>query len=1177
MMHKKRLLACCSAAIFLPVIEQARAETVITVTDQVLVPHMPRLGVHTSGDNYYDAPNRKDRVEENFEGIVTRFIARTIIHEPNVVEPEHSVSPEYAQQLINNGATYTIVAGPDIWKTGSITNIEMVNPAGSTTRLKLTLDSAFTPASKQNGIMVDSFDPRGFVSYARINSAVGSEVTPNAAFVKGDTSIITTEGAPGFGTNSLRLNGTNGAASYLFFTHYATIGDTRGTWRASFAAKAQSGSPSLAVGPNEIPSLDQTIQPTTSWQNYELVFNVNPATENNQTSFLFEATGGSVLVDDVVITQIGDTNPTIFRDDLVNVIDFLKPGVMRYLVNRADRIQNRIEGPLRSYAHRTSGTISRIDWGMHDFFELAEYAGFAPWYTLPGSMNPADVEFLMEYLAGPITTPGGARRAELGREAPWTDSLDRIFCQFGNEWITFSGTGFNGIGYWEALIQAAKSSPWYNEQIVFVTDSQGGAAWNLDNAPSSDALCHGGYMNYGMYDSMVAPFGTPEALARFVLTIPWQQWTTPNGSRDNVLAAVARNVEPTVYEGGNFHTTFGDAPLEVINDIVSSHVGGLAAIQNMLLLQSLYGVRYQNSFNFSQRSFSPGGSFGDIQGNVLLWGGLLSQRGDSQRYRPRFLQLAAANRAMGGDLVQTVHDGPDAGETFTVNALYSPSYANRLEANLIASTINLKPIVSYGYRDGVRRGLILINQDTAASRQVRIEFSDTAKGTANWWRVAPSDPFADNEDFNSAPQVVLEEGQITNFTSGYTIVVPATGMLSLSWEVIPAPSQPIITSSDLPKARVGSNYSTTLQAISGNPPYSWSVEGLPAFLSLNAATGVISGNPPVSGDFPLTLMVVDAVGAVDDASVALSIDQLPAGATWTETGGLLVMEAEHADANDRGDIKAWASATENQTVFMTTVPGGNNALWADGCELSFTFVINTPGTYSLTARRRAILNSNDSAWVGLNGSQIGDRQFTGLAADFAWTPSLVLGNLSAGTHTLQIRRREAGFELDRVALAVTGVSLPSGMESGPPESSYTSDGGNEPAGFDRWQIIHFTPAQISNPAVSGPNAVPLLDGLTNWFKFGLGWSPWQTGQPVSFAGSRTDDGRPVFRFSRNLDPAAPAINPQASFNLTAWGAEASFLEATPSVPFGSSLQYIDLSPPANSSSPAWFVRLQVAD
>lgn len=54
-----------------------------------------------------------------------------------------------------------------------------------------------------------------------------------------------------------------------------------------------------------------------------------------------------------------------------------------------------------------------------------------------------------------------------------------------------------------------------------------------------------------------------------------------------------------------------------------------------------------------------------------------------------------------------------------------------------------------------------------------------------------------------------------------------------------------VTTSSLPLAQVGVAYSTTLAASGGTAPITWTLSGgsLPAGLSLNASTGVISGTP----------------------------------------------------------------------------------------------------------------------------------------------------------------------------------------------------------------------------------------------------------------------------------------------------------------------------------------------
>jgi kumamolisin len=52
-----------------------------------------------------------------------------------------------------------------------------------------------------------------------------------------------------------------------------------------------------------------------------------------------------------------------------------------------------------------------------------------------------------------------------------------------------------------------------------------------------------------------------------------------------------------------------------------------------------------------------------------------------------------------------------------------------------------------------------------------------------------------------------------------------------------------------------------------------------------------------------------------------------------------------------------------------------------------------------------------------------------------------------------------------------------------------------PTAFTAWQQTYFTPAQMSNPAISGPNATPANDGLTNLLKYAFGLNPFVDGHP----------------------------------------------------------------------------------
>jgi hypothetical protein len=94
----------------------------------------------------------------------------------------------------------------------------------------------------------------------------------------------------------------------------------------------------------------------------------------------------------------------------------------------------------------------------------------------------------------------------------------------------------------------------------------------------------------------------------------------------------------------------------------------------------------------------------------------------------------------------------------------------------------------------------------------------------------------------------------------------------------------VVTTTSLPAATLGAPYSAALAATGGAPPYTWSVTSgkLPTGLSLNRATGVISGTPAVLGTSGFTVGVTDSETPPMTASQALSLTA--GGCTTTITG-----------------------------------------------------------------------------------------------------------------------------------------------------------------------------------------------------------------------------------------------------------------------------------------------------
>jgi hypothetical protein len=190
---------------------------------------------------------------------------------------------------------------------------------------------------------------------------------------------------------------------------------------------------------------------------------------------------------------------------------------------------------------------------------------------------------------------------------------------------------------------------------------------------------------------------------------------------------------------------------------------------------------------------------------------------------------------------------------------------------------------------------------------------------------------------------------------------PVNGMLDIgAYERPSATPQPLVlTTISLPTGTPGIAYSTTLAATGGAEPYAWSITAgsLPAGLTLNPSTGVISGTPTAGGKYFLTAQVSDAQSpAATNAkpfSIIIHLPPLtPLTITTTSLSGGNINTAYHQAVEATGGSQpyTWTLASGSLPKGLTLDSATGVISGTPAKKGAYTFVIRVRDSQSTPAR-----------------------------------------------------------------------------------------------------------------------------------------------------------------------------------------------------------------------------------
>jgi len=281
--------------------------------------------------------------------------------------------------------------------------------------------------------------------------------------------------------------------------------------------------------------------------------------------------------------------------------------------------------------------------------------------------------------------------------------------------------------------------------------------------------------------------------------------------------------------------------------------------------------------------------------------------------------------------------------------------------------------------------------------------SAIANGTVITYTPAPgysgADSFtytASNSSGTSAPATVT-----LTVSTPQLIIMPAAGAL--------------------PKATSDAHWSQNLTVNGGAAPYVWHASGLPAGLSLNSATGVLSGTPAAAGNVVFQVTVTDAHGATGTVSYSLE-----AGDAIPNAGHVSVT----VNPGSSTPVPLVFSGGTPSTVNVVSAPSHGSAV-AQGTAIIYTPAPGYSGidSFTYTASNSSGTSAPATVTITVSSPAMIVTPATGAlpaaTTGTAWSQRVAVSG-GASPYSWKASALPAGLSLEASTGLISGIPLTSG-------------------------------------------------------------------------------------------------------------------------------------------------------